>query len=711
MSKGKQGGRDLVVEDLAKSGIPERYVERLGIRFLSEDETATFMRNDDFEVPSYEIPYFDNRGKRIQYSRLKNLQEMQTFGPKKQKQKFKYLQKPNSPPHLYIPPVYKWPFTGTKIKVPKLIITEGEKKAIKACMCKLPCVALGGVDSYRSRKRNIQFLPEFDYFDLAECHIELCFDSDVASNERVRDALNSLAAELSKRGPASIKYVRLDADVTDKMGLDDYLAQFGTRREARKAYKKLPREMDSRMEALWRFNSEMCFVKKFGRLYNIKHQRSYGSDHQVLTEFNAEARVPDPVDSKKLIPAVKVWLDYRNPRDTNVQDIVFEPGMPKRYRKNTEDEFDSLNMWNPLKLAPKKGSVTPWLDLLHFIFQRKDNVDWFLQWLAFPLQRMADRKKPEKQLQGVFVHSVTQGVGKNFVVEPFMREIYGDFYHKITAKSLEGDFNAWLQNKQFIFGEEIFMSVKKDRESAMGELNALITSDTVDINMKFAPFQTQSNYTQMYLTSNHSNALALPQDDRRINVVHAPEQQRPRKFYEQLDKWAKDEGSAKILYYLLNRVSLDGYHPRGNAPITEDKKEVIEHSMDNPTYQVQALLGDPKKFFSKDGVTSDQDIFSAAEIHRAMGEYAKGNGLPTIGMSPATLGKYMNKISPALRRRIWVQGTNKSTLYCLFNQEHWARMMDGDWKDYYRKCMKKFDDLARDPRDHPKMVDTKTENH
>ena len=699
MAKEQKTGRELIVEDLAKSGIPERYIDVLRLKYLDGEETASFMRNEDFEVPTYEIPYWDYRGKRIQYSRLKNLQETATFGTKKAKQRFKYLQRPNSPPHLYMPPFFTWPLENGKIKVPRLIITEGEKKAVKACICKLPCVALGGVNSFQSRKRNMSFLPEFDNFDLSGCQIELCFDSDVFANERVRDALNSLAAELSKRGPESIEYVYIDSDQTDKQGLDDFLAQFPSRKEARKQYKRLRRDMDQRMNAMFKFNSELVYVKKFGRMYNVRNQRSYTSDAQVLTEFQAEARVPNPLDARVMIPAIKVWLEYRNPKDTNVENVVFEPGMPKRYRMKPTDQYDSLNLCNPIQMIPKRGSVAPWLELLQYIFHKKEHVDWFLQWLAYPLQQQFDKKPPTKLLQGVFVWSKNQGIGKNFVVEPFMKHIYADTYQKITAKSLEGDFNAWLNNKQFIFGEEIFMSVKRDREAAMGELNALITSDTVDINMKFAPFQTQSNYTQMYLTSNHSNALALPEDDRRMFVIHAPELPKPKTFYRALNTWAEDGGAAKILYHLLERVDCSEYQPKGHAPITDDKKEVIEHSMDNPTYQVKELLDDPRKFFSRDGVTSDQDIFSASEIHRAMIEYAKSNGLPAVSISPSALGKWLLAVPETLRRKVYIQGTNKTTLYCLFNTEHWGNMMNADWKDYYRKVQQKYKDLSRDPRD------------
>lgn len=702
MSKGKNGGRELIVDDLRKSGIAERYIDRLKIKYLSEDETASFMRNDDFEVATYEIPYWDFRGKRIQYSRLKNLQESASFGSKTKKQKFKYLQKPNSPPHLYIPPVYPWPIEETtgRIKVKRLIITEGEKKAIKACLCRLPCVALGGVDSFRSRKRNMSFLPEFDNFDLDGCKIELCFDSDVVSNERVRDALNSLAAELSKRGPESIDYVYIDADSTDKQGLDDFLAQFATRKEARRAYNKnLRRDVDKRMDAMCTFNSQLVYVKKFGRMYNVKNQRSYSSDAQIMTEYQAEARVPDPLDARRLIPAIKVWLEYRNPKDTNVENVVFEPGLPKRFKAVPTDQYESLNLWNPITLQPKRGSVLPWLELLQYILRTKENVDWFLKWLAFPLQRQFAQKPPVKQLQGVFVWSKAQGIGKNFVVEPWFKQIYRDTYQKIIAKSLEGDFNAWLNNKQFIFGEEIFMSVKRDREAAMGELNALITSDTVDINMKFAPFQTQSNYTQMYLTSNHQHALALPEDDRRILVVHAPEIPKTRKFYKELDTWAEEGGAAKILNYLIERVDVGDYNPKGHAPVTDDKREVIEHGMDNATFQVRQMLDDPRKFFSKDGVTADQDMFNALEIHKAMNVYARENGLQTLNITPSVLGRYLMSMPTSLKRKVFIEGTNKTTLYCLFNTQHWGNMLDKDWKDYYRKCQLKFEEASRDARD------------
>lgn len=90
------------------------------------------------QVEGYVIPYFNIAGKPLGFYRVK------LFG-----HELKYKQLKNTSNHVYFPPnfmeVYK------KHKTPYIIITEGEKKAAAACKAGFPCIAFGGVDSWRNR--------------------------------------------------------------------------------------------------------------------------------------------------------------------------------------------------------------------------------------------------------------------------------------------------------------------------------------------------------------------------------------------------------------------------------------------------------------------------------------------------------------------------------------------------------------------------------
>ena len=676
---------DLMIADLARSGIAAKYVKILQLKVLTPAETADFMKAD-FNTPSYEIPYFNSRGKPIGYSRLKNLQPNAKFGSKSKKLTYRYLQKTNTAPHLYIPPVFDWPRDKETqlIKVPRLVITEGEKKAIKACLSGIPCVALGGVDSFKSSKRGIFLLEEFDEFDLSETELEICYDSDFNTNEGVRKAMHQLSAGLSQKEPVSTAYVMLDAESTGngKQGLDDFLATFAGKTEALQAFDKLPRKADARQDRLSQLDHELCYLNSAGKLYNIPEDRYYDSAAALILDYGPRFKVPDPDEPRKQIPAVKVWIDERGP-DTWVDSLVYEPGKPKRYRQ-PKKKHDSINLWTASDVKPIKGKVDPWLDLVRYVMHDDFNTDWFLQWLAYPLVHPGS-----KLLQTVFVYSKAQGVGKNFIIDPLIRKIYGPAYQMIKANQLDSDFNSWMRNKQFVFGEEIYMSDRRDRETAMGTLKSLVTNEYVSVNTKFRPEETFKNYVQFYLTANQANALALDSADRRITVVHAPEEKRDDTYYNELDRWSREEDSAgKLLYHLLNKVDVSKFNPNAGAPMTADKQEIIETTRGMVEYYVALLEDTPMKIFSVNGVRSEQELFTTGEIHSAINAYARANSTAGLGISPDSMGRYLSGSRILLRRRLTFRtahGVATPSLYSAFNHLSWKKRTDEEWLTHYRR--------------------------
>lgn len=682
----------LMIKDLAKSGIPEEYIVPLGLRTLSRQETADYMRPSSILLPTYEIPYFSKDGKPIGYGRLKNLGPMlssvddapkqRAFGgkqPAKRKPPPKYLQKANSAPHLYIPPVLEWP-TGDdgRIIVQRLVITEGEKKAIKACITGIPCVALGGVDSFKSGKRGIFLLEEFEAFDFESTEIEICYDSDFNTNENVRKAMRQLASELITLNPMSISYVMLDAESTGngKLGLDDFLHRFKEdEKAARKAFAKLPRKLDSQQDVMLKLNNELCYLRSAGSLYNVQEDRYYPSEHALITDYGPRFKVPDPDDPRKKVPAVKLWLDSRN-SETWCDALVYEPGKERRYRPKGA-KGDHINLWRKSEVRPMAGDATPWLDLVKFLTGTDQMYTWLLQWLAYPLQHPGT-----KLLQGVFVWSYAQGIGKNFIIEPLIRKIYGPAYQVIKASELESDFNAWAKCKQFIFGEEIYMSDRRDRETTMGHLKSLVTNEYVDINAKYRQPERFKNYAQLYLTANQPNALALDPTDRRIAVIHAPEQPLSEEYYKNLHSWSQQRESAGIvLNHLLNEVDCSMFNPRANAPFNDDKEELVEQGRDMVQRYSDMLRDSPNIVFDNNGKLPDQQIFTSSELFAAINIYAKLNNLPEIKISVDSLGRYLAK-SNIPHRRLSMPNMHKTTFYAVFKAVAWRKRTDDLWRTH-----------------------------
>jgi hypothetical protein len=106
-----------------------------------------------------------------------------------------------------------------------LWLTEGEKKALKACQEGLYCVAVPGVWSWKTRDARDHSVPiaDLDAIVWRGRTVFLVFDSDLATKRQVRLAEFALARELQRRD-ATVKAVRLPGGPAgQKVGLDDYL--------------------------------------------------------------------------------------------------------------------------------------------------------------------------------------------------------------------------------------------------------------------------------------------------------------------------------------------------------------------------------------------------------------------------------------------------------------------------------------------------------
>jgi hypothetical protein len=201
---------------------------------------------------AYTIPYFTTAGTVSDFERTRLL----PGGAQK------YRQAPNTPNHVYIPPLPVFSFSQDWSKDPQfnLVITEGEKKALAAAQAGIPCLGLGGVDNWINRTkfipieavRHIEYAekrkgvivrlstdrdtrdleelvaPELLEIDWRNRQVLLCYDTpDAYTKEGVQRAAFQFALWLRNQGAhVSIFYLDPKEDrPSEKVGLDDWLLE------------------------------------------------------------------------------------------------------------------------------------------------------------------------------------------------------------------------------------------------------------------------------------------------------------------------------------------------------------------------------------------------------------------------------------------------------------------------------------------------------
>jgi len=121
------------------------------------------------------------------------------------------------------------PFTWDRLGDPStpLFVTEGIRKADAAISADLCCVALLGVWNWRGSndKGGKTALPEWEVIALNDHRpVYIVFDSDVATNYHVHQALIRLKGFLEARGAEVFVVYLPSGDSGEKVGLDDFLA-------------------------------------------------------------------------------------------------------------------------------------------------------------------------------------------------------------------------------------------------------------------------------------------------------------------------------------------------------------------------------------------------------------------------------------------------------------------------------------------------------
>lgn len=241
-------------EDLKKSGLT---ATDLDARLLEDPERAMCLIPP--AIQGYVLPYRDMDGKPLPFYRVRLFETLP-----------KYKQVKDSQNHVYFPKGFKNCLESSNKGY--ILITEGEKKAAKAVKEGFPCVALSGVDSWKTKTLVLPEGTELsaarvpggrsglikarlpstdepkssttlavglqDLISLAiERHLALiiCFDSDDGGMKyEVQRAAASLAFELRFQGIAFSKIRQVVLLPTPelksgKIGLDDFLLCNGSK--------------------------------------------------------------------------------------------------------------------------------------------------------------------------------------------------------------------------------------------------------------------------------------------------------------------------------------------------------------------------------------------------------------------------------------------------------------------------------------------------
>lgn len=593
-------------EKLGSSGLTTDVANTLGLYEIP----SAMQLNDRFDArPSLVIPYMGLDGlpmashpKWPDFYRIRYLEKGKDFKALATDKEQRYAQPPRTGTCAYFPATEKWTDIAKDWTI-DLIITEGELKAAAACMNGWHTIGLGGVWNFRATGEGWFFLPELEKINWRLRNVYICFDSDYAEKPQVCGAINRLGEELQERG--AVVRVLLLPDVTEdgKTGLDDYFLIHDN-----DDFKELLEQSEhiGMGRALWGINKEILYVENPGLIVveetaqkiaagQFKEHSRWATVNTVERTVSAEGEI-----KIKKVPAAPVWLRW--PFRRSVTKVTYEPGQPKITENN---EF---NQWPGWGCKPVKGNVKPFLQLVDFLFadMEKNAKEWFLDWLAFPIQNPG-----VKMFSAVLVWGVVQGTGKSLIGYS-MGQVYGKNFKEIKDENLEGGYTSWAENKQFIMGDEISGS---DNRQYANTLKRLVSQRTVEINVKYIPEYDVPDCINYYFTSNHGDAFFLEDTDRRYVVVEVTGMPLEEQFYTDYDKWLwKDGGPSALFHWLLERKISSTFNPAAAGPRTKAKERMIQSGKGDLASWVGDMTRHPEQILRFGAMRYTRDLFTSKEL-------------------------------------------------------------------------------------------------
>ena len=605
----------LATDKLESSGLSLADAAQLGVEFLDPDKVVG-LHSSFKRVPAIKLNYFNPlkpneplaaKPSWPPFYRLRYLRDPPDFQSLVAKKPPRYVQEPDSGVCAYFPRLTNtnwreiFPDSGYD-----LLITEGEFKAAKACREGFPTIGLGGVHNWRSARLGFSFLPDLEAVNWVKRRVYITFDSDFRTNKNVCSAINELAEMLESQG-ALVNLLPLPDVMTDdkKTGLDDYLITCG------------PEDLSGLMadisqpltlaRPLWSLNEQVTYVRDPGLIVvNQTHQKlspNQFKDHAYAAERYSERTVrPDGTVSLTPTPIGGAWLRW--PLRNEVHRLTYKPGRPEL----VEGDLRELNTWPGWGIKPAKGDVKPFLRLIDHLFTGADQASkhWFLQWCAYPIQYPG-----VKMFSSAVIHGVRHGTGKS-LIGYLLGRIYGRNFTEIKQADLHANFNEWAENKQFVLGDDVTGS---DKRQDADMLKKLITQRELRLNPKYVPSYVVPDCINYLWTSNQPDAFFLEDDDRRFFVHEVTVEPLAEEFYVDFSMWMETEGGPAVFDWLL-KYDTSTFNPSAPALRTAAKIRMTEDARSDLGAWVRMLVANPEGVLKLGEMEVPGDLFSNRQLLR-----------------------------------------------------------------------------------------------
>jgi hypothetical protein len=320
------------------------------------------------------------------------------------------------------------------------------------------------------------------------------------------------------------------------------------------------------------WTKDLVFVTSQNLFYRLTTHRRFKPDVIDLlysTPIIGEQEGPRARDY--LVQTVKV---------PEVEALRYEPAREERvYRENGVPYLNTYIASYPAEdqdNAAMAGAI--FHEHIRNLVAEPEYQTLLIDFLAFHVQQPGRKIRWATLIQG------GQGCGKTALAVA-MSAVLGRGNTKKLAPSnvMEPTHNAWAAGHQLVAVEEVRI-IGSNRHAVMDKLKPCISDDEVSIRAMATDPVTVPNITNYLMFTNHHDALAVNEEDRRYFVVSSP-LQRPEHiaalggsaYFKRLFTMIAEHPGA-LRSWLMNWKLSDAFEPDGRAPITTHLRVLAANS-------------------------------------------------------------------------------------------------------------------------------------
>ena len=271
-----------------------------------------------------------------------------------------------------------------------------------------------------------------------------------------------------------------------------------------------------------------------------------------------------------------------HPRTSKVDDLYYWPV------KADEDTaiLEKNGQYFINKYVPPIWPLTTedpeiFLEHIYYILPDRAQADLFLDWLAFKVQNPIERG-----FAIIMIAEDSFGIGRSWLGKMlrlmFQAKVKTATMAQLIGKgtSAEQNYNDWMTECQLLVVEEAKADITKEEFYTGFETfkqNVDTSVGQIRVNPKYGKTRNDLMFFNTLIFSNHTDALVIPENDRRVCVMTNATKMREPEYYERLHASVTPAEAAKLYWYLMEQ-DLEGYN-NVYPPHTVGKRLMIEQNI------------------------------------------------------------------------------------------------------------------------------------